>query len=333
MSRRRERLERPIKVLTDDLNALTSVRYLAYLLAPRVVPIVVLFAVAVLVPNPYVQRIITIAGLYGLLALSWDFLAGTTGLVSLGQALFFGVGAYSAALWNRLGADPLVGLILATLVGATLSTLLLLPCLSLRGIYFSMTTLVYPLLFARIIEATAVFGGTDGLLGIEPLPHPWIERLLILVVVVTAVFALRRMLVTDVGLVLRAVGDDDLAVRASGIAVTRYRVVAVFVAAALGAFAGAYFTHLYMVAGLSAFALDLSILPIAAAVVGGVGTLAGPVLGAFLLLPLSEAARDLGSLRIVVYSGLLVLMILWKPDGLVPYLRRRYEQVERWVDV
>jgi branched-chain amino acid transport system permease protein len=333
LPRRRERIDRPIKVLSEDVYALGSVRRMLYVAAPRALPALLLLAVAALAPGLYLQRVIAIAAVYGLLALSWDFLAGTTGFVSLGQALFFGAGAYTTAMLDReLGLPPLLAVPSAAVVGGIACTALLLPSLPLRGIYFSMTTLVYPLLFARLIEATGALGGTDGWLGIAPLPGAAFERLTGVVVLLAATFSLRRFLVTDRGTVLRATGDDDLAARASGLAVTRYRIVAIFVAASLGALSGAYFTHLYMAVGMSAFALDLSILPIAAAVLGGVGTLGGPVLGAFILVPLSEVTRDLGSLRIVAYSGLLVIMVLWKPEGLLAALRRRYEQTERWVE-
>ncbi len=331
--RRKERIDRPIKVLTDGIYALSSGRHLLYLLGPRVAPVLILIALVVAVPNLYIQRVIAIAAVYALLALSWDFLAGTTGLISLGQALFFGVGAYATAIGNTLlGLPPVVSVLVSPVVAGAFCTGLLVPCLGLRGIYFSMTTLVYPLLLARVVEATRVLGGTDGILGVAPLA-PWLERSIVVVMLLGGVIALRRLLATDLGLVLRAIGDDDLAVHASGIDVKRYQIIAIFISATLGAFAGAYFTHLYMVVGISAFALDLSILPIAAAVLGGIGTLVGPVLGAMILVPLSEAARDLGSLRMVVYSVLLVMMILWKPEGFLSFFRRKYEQVERWVDV
>jgi branched-chain amino acid transport system permease protein len=196
-----------------------------------------------------------------------------------------------------------------------------------------MTTLVYPLLMTRIIEATQIVGGTDGLVGVDSFPDAWLERYLILLFLLVATFSLRRFMTTDFGLVLRSISDNDQAVRASGINLSFYKIVAVWIGAALGSFAGAYFTHLYMFVGLSAFSLDLSILPIACAVVGGMGTLAGPVLGAFILVPLAEMLRDLGTLRIVAYSLLLVALVLFKPEGIMSYFKRKYEQVERWVEV
>lgn len=334
MARRRERIDRPIKVLTEDIYALSSVRNMLYVALPRVLLTALVLLLPLLTPSAYLQRVFVLTAVYALLALSWDFIAVSTGLVSLGQALFFGVGAYLAGVLNlQLGLPPFLTLPLATFLGAAICTALVVPCLPLRGIYFAMTTLVYPLLMARIIEATAVLGGTDGLVGIDPFPDVWLERYLVLVFLLVSMFCLRRLMTTDFGLVLRSISDNDQAVKASGINITFYKLLSVYIGSALGAFAGAYFTHLYMFVGLSAFSLDLSILPIACAVVGGMGTLAGPVLGAFVLVPLAEMLRDLGTLRIVFYSLLLVGLILFKPEGIMNYLKRKYEQVERWVDV
>jgi len=334
MARRLERIDRPIKVLCEDIYALNSVRNMLYVATPRILPALIVLLLPAISPSAYFDRVVIITAIYGLLALSWDFIALSTGMVSLGQALFFGVGAYFAGLLNlQFGLSPVLTLALATVLGASVCTALLAPCLPLRGIYFAMTTLVYPLLIARVIEATAVFGGTDGLVGVGSFPNEWVEQYLILIFLIGATFFLRRLMTTDLGLVLRSISDNDQAVRASAINITTHKLIALWMGAALGSLAGAYFTHLYMFVGLSAFSLDLSILPIACAVVGGIGTLAGPVLGAFILVPLAEMLRDLGSLRIVAYSLLLVALILFKPEGILSYLKRKYEQVERWVEV
>ncbi|MBI3067206.1 MAG: branched-chain amino acid ABC transporter permease, partial [Deltaproteobacteria bacterium] len=171
MARRLERIDRPIKVLTEDIYALSSLKTMLYVALPRLLPTLLVLLIPVAAPSDYFQRVATLAAIYGLLALSWDFIALSTGLVSLGQALFFGVGAYLAGLLNlQLGLPPSLTLLLATIIGATICTALLAPCLPLRGIYFAMTTLVYPLLMARTIEATAIVGGTDGLVGVASFP-------------------------------------------------------------------------------------------------------------------------------------------------------------------
>ena len=100
-----------------------------------------------------------------------------------------------------------------------------------------------------------------------------------------------------------------------------------------GSIAGAYLCHLYGWVGLSYFALDYSILPIAATVLGGMGTLVGPLLGAAILVPLSEILRAIGSLRIVCYALILILFIAFRPEGLMNYLNHKYTQFEHWIEV
>ena len=222
---------------------------------------------------------------------------------------------------------------MATLLGAVICTLLLLPCLPLRGVYFAIVTLMYPLLLARVIEALDILGGTDGIVGIESFMNRWVEQYFIILMVLLFLFGTRRLVNQDIGLVFRAVKDNDQSVRASGMSVTRYKTIAVFIASAIGCLAGAYLVHLYMWAGLSTFALDFSILPIAATVIGGSGTLVGPVLGAFILVPLSEWLRDFGTLRIVFYALILLAFIIFRSEGIMVYGQRKYHQFEKWIKV
>ena len=328
-TQRRERIDRGIKARTDDIFALTSWREALYLLAPRAIPLLALL-VLFLLAGEYQQRILVAASVFGLLAVSWDLLF-STGLICLGQALFFGVGAYlSGVLDQYLGLPVWVSIPLATVGGGLICALLLAPVLRLRGVYFAMVTLVLPLMLVRIIEASRILGGTEGLSGLTPLPGPHWETVLGLTGFLAALFGLRRLMNTDYGLVLKAIRDDDRAVISDGVNIYWFRMQALFLAGSVGAFAGAFVTHVYQYVGMPAFALDYSILPIAAAVVGGVGTLAGPALGAFLLVPLSEMLRPLGSLRIVLYGIFLVLFVVVLPEGIFPFLRRKYQQVQRW---
>jgi branched-chain amino acid transport system permease protein len=147
------------------------------------------------------------------------------------------------------------------------------------------------------------------------------------------VFGLRRFLAEDAGLVIRAVKDNDQAVRASGISVAWTKTKAVFLASLFGCFAGAYYVHMYRNVGISAFALDLSIMPIAATVIGGGGTLIGAIVGSLVLVPLSELLRDFGTLRIVVYALVLTGFIVFKSEGLMNYATRKYQQFERWAEL
>ncbi|MFQ6015091.1 MAG: branched-chain amino acid ABC transporter permease [Anaerolineae bacterium] len=333
-ARRKERLDRGIKVRTEGIYAVSSWREILYLLGPRLGLILGLLIAPLAMPSLYWQRVLSIAAVYGLLALSFDFLASFVGLVCLGGALFTGIGGYIAGVLNSsFGLPPALTISVATVGGAAISTLLLLPCLPLRGIYFAIATLMYPLLFERIIAATAVFGGTEGVSGLTSLPNKWVEIYLVVGILLVSVFALRRLVNEDMGLVFRGIKDNDQSVRASGMNIAYYKAQAVFIASAIGCFAGAYLSHLYTWAGMSLFALDFSVMPIAATVIGGIGTLAGPVLGSFLLSPISELLRAFGTLRIVFYAMVIVLFIVFWSEGLLNYFRRKYHQFEHWVEV
>jgi len=164
-------------------------------------------------------------------------------------------------------------------------------------------------------------------------PNVWVDQYLILGMVVLSLFVMRRLVNEDFGLILRAIKDNDQAVKASGLSVTAYKTKAVFIAALMGCFGGAYLSHLYGWIGISQFAMDFSILPIAGAVMGGMGTLVGPVLGAFILTPMSEALRGFGQLRVVLYCLILIGFIVYKPEGLMNTLQRKYHQFEHWEEV
>lgn len=332
MRKRRERIDRGINVRSTDVFALCSWREMLYLAGPRVLPVVTILVLP-LVLGIYWQKVLLSVAVFALLAISWDLLA-QTGMISLGQALFFGMGAYVTGILNHYwGLPPLLTIPVAAVGGGLICTALLLPVLRLRGIYFSMVTLILPLMLVRMIEATRVFGGTEGLSGMEPLPSKWLENYLILGALLAALFGLRRMMGTDYGLVLKGIRDNDRSVINAGINIYWYKIQALWIASTIGAFAGAFMTHVYMFVGMPVFALDYSILPIAAAVVGGPGSLAGAALGAFILVPLSEVLRGIGGLRIVFYGVFLVIFIVALPEGIFHFIQRKYHQFERWVEV
>jgi len=331
---RKERLDRGVKVRADTIYAISSWKEMLFLLAPRAALVIGLLCAPLIAPNLYWQRVICIFGVSALLAIGFDFLAHFAGLVSLGGALFIGIGAYISGICNHYyGIPPALSIPIGTLVGAAICTLIILPTLPLRGVYFAIITFAYPVIAERIICAAGILGGTDGIPGLSMLPSTWVNQYLILGMVIFSTFVLRRLVNEDIGIVLRGVKDNDQAIRASGINITYYKAVAVFIAAFLGCFGGAYMAHLYGWVGISLFALDFSVFPLVATVVGGPGTLVGPLLGSLILVPISEVLRAFGALRIVFYSLIMVLFILFWSEGLLNWARRKYEQFEHWVKV
>jgi branched-chain amino acid transport system permease protein len=332
---RRERIDRGVAVRARDVFALASSRDLAWLLLPRVVPLLLLLAFPLLGSriSGYGQTVMLNTLVVSLLALSWDLLA-SAGLVSLGQAFFFGVGGYVAGYLNaRLGLPPALTIPIATVVGAAISTALLFPLLRLRGIYFGMITFALPLLLMRVVESTGLLGGTEGLSGLTPLPSRTLELYLVTIAALVTLLAFRRLATSDYGLLFQAIRDNDRAVIASGFDLQRRKAQVVFLAALPAAFAGAFVTHRWQFVGMPAFALDYSTLPLTSAVIGGPGSFFGAIVGSFILVPLSELLREFGSLRVVVYSAMLLVFTIGLPEGLFRFAARKWTQLERLVPI
>jgi branched-chain amino acid transport system permease protein len=329
---RRERIDRGIKARSDDVYALLSWREMTYLVFPRIVPIAGLAIAAFFLPL-YWKKVVIQACIFAMLSVSWDFLS-SCGMLSLGQALFFGIGSYVAGGLNHYFQMPVfLTLPIATVAGGVLSTVLLLPVIRLRGIYFAMVTLILPLMLMRMIEATKILGGTEGITSLSPFPDIWVEVLLSIGGMWFVLFSLRRFISSDYGLIFVSIRDNDRATMASGINIYSFKAQALFIGSSVCAFCGAFLTHSYMFTGMPVFALDYSILPIAASAIGGIGTLAGSLVGALILVPLSEYLREFSTLRIVFYGLILVICVVALPEGIFHYVSRKYTQIERWVKV
>ena len=329
---RKERLDRGIKARSDDVFAVSSFREMLYLASPRVLAVAGLLIVPLLL-GAYWQKVVTLTCAIALLGLSWDIMA-SAGMICLGQAFLFGVGAYiSGALNHYYNLPPFLAIPAATLGGAIVCTILFLPVLRLRGIYFAMVSFILPLMGMRIIEATRILGGTVGLSSLSPIPGKGWELYVPIVVLLICLFGFRRLIDTDYGIILRGIRDNDRAVLSGGIDIYWYKAQVLFIGCAVGSFVGAFLTHSYRFVGMPAFALDYSILPVASVVVGGIGSFAGAALGAFILVPLSESLRLLGTMRIAFYSLAMVIFVVGIPEGIFSYIERKYHQFERVVRV
>ena len=186
----------------------------------------------------------------------------------------------------------------------------------------------------NIIIALNIFGGTEGISALATFPNVWVDQYLILGVVILALFALRRLVNEDFGLILRAIKDNDQAVKASGISITSYKTKAVFIAALMGCFGGAYLCHLYGWIGISQFALDFSILPIAASRHGWDGHPGGSCFGRIHSdPPVRGTCVASANSGLFVYCLILIGFIVYKPEGLMNYLQRKYHQFEHWKEV
>ena len=335
MELRKERIDRGIKARCEDIYALLSLKEIFYVIGPKSLFVIFLLLIPLLRPfiGDYWERVFFITCLMALLSISWELLF-SIGLVSLGQALLFGVGAYLSSIFNtRFHFPVFLSVLLASLSGGFFCALILFPASRIKGIYFSMITLCIPILLCNVIKATGILGGTSGISGVGSIGNYYLELFIPSLILMITVFSLRRFMDTDTGMLIRGIKHNEFSLMTSGINVPKLKFWTIFFAAVIGSFSGSYVAHYYQFVGISAFSLDYSIIPLACSILGGINGFFGSITGAFIICPLSEILREAGTLRIVIYSSILIIFILFVPEGIFSYLSRKYHQLERWKEI
>lgn len=281
----------------------------------------------------YLVHILILVAIYAILAVSLDLLAGYTGLVSIGQAAFYGLGAYTSALLAVRGGVPFVlGASTGALVAAVASLPVSLAAGRLRGDYLVMITLAFQMVAYSVMSNwTGVTGGGRGIPGIPP-PRlfGWSidSRVGYLVlcggVALMAYLVVSRLCSGPLGRVLRAIREDEGAAAALGKNTARHKMSVFAVSAGLAGMAGALYAHYVSYIDPSSFTVMESILILSMVIIGGAGSRWGPVVGAVVLVILPEILRFVGlpssvaaDLRQLLYGSILVLMMLFRPQGLV----------------
>jgi branched-chain amino acid transport system permease protein len=289
--------------------------------------------------RPFELRMVTLVLLFALMGQGWNVLGGYAGQVSIGHGLYYGLGAYTAALLAiRLGVDPWLGLLAGTALPALCGVLVGIPCFRLRGHYFVIATLVVAESVFQIFTVWEWVGSAVGLempvkrdgwanfqFHRDKTPYYYIA-LAMLLVVTAALWWLRR---SRIGFILQAIRDDEDAVRSLGFAPQRYKALAMAISAAILGAAGVFHAqYVLFVDPFSVLGLHISILVALFAILGGTGTLMGPILGAAILVPMSEYSRVYFSgsgrnLDLLIYGLLIMIIAVYRPDGLIGLMRQR----------
>jgi branched-chain amino acid transport system permease protein len=281
--------------------------------------------------DEYAIGVLTSIGLLSFVALS-AYLLLIAGELSFGQQGFFGVGAYAAGVGTAMLGWPLpLALMLAMICGALAATLIGLPALRLRGLYFAMATLaaaeMLRILFELFHWQVEVGGdtvgpdGTQGFRGIRWVFERGVEPLGFLALVWgTLAIALLVLLLIEkskLGATIRALGEDPELAGTLGVDVLRLKLGVVAAAGALAALGGALFAHHNTYIEPRNFDIMLGVHTLAYALIGGLGTALGPLLGVALDLGLLEGTRIFQGYRMIVFGGLVALLLIWRPRGLL----------------
>lgn len=319
-------------ILTYLRQLLTIVRGEVLVLPSRVTVIVFIVGLLLLplfTQDPYLLRILIFTAVFAIFAASWDLLSGFTGQVSFGHALFFGLAAYTAALLNiHAKLPPLITIPLGALAAVAAGLLVGIPSLRLRGTYLALTTLAFPIILLGIIFAFPGFtGGELGISGLARLSKSRLTDYYITVTVMLVVtFVMWKISTSKTGIIFHAIREDEIAARAAGINTVWYKLVAFCLSGFFAGVAGGLYVHLMRIAGPSVLEVSLSFQAVIWAVFGGVATIYGPVAAVFILYPLMEFLRILPEVRILLYAVVILIILLYMPEGLIPWVRDKIEK-------
>ena len=273
---------------------------------------------------------------------SWNVLTGYTGHISLGHALYVGIGAYATTyLAQTFGLTPWLGMILGGMIAVAIALFLgfLGFRFGLRGVYFVIMTIAFAELARLAVSHTEALGSFTGIfLDFNPsfynfqfrgnLPYYYIA----LGFVVASLIAVRILEVSKVGRFIVAIREDEEAAQALGVNTFKYNMIAIAISAFMTSLAGAFYAnYIFYLHPNTLFGMSMSIELILRPIIGGLGTLFGPVIGSIILTPLSEISRayfakgGLEGLHLILYGVVAILVVLFMPRGIIVYVKRLFE--------
>lgn len=299
-----------------------------------------LIAVPFVLRSDYLVRIAINVLLYVVLASSLNVINGYSGQFNLGQAGFYAVGAYTAGiLATRFGVSFWLLLPISGIMSAVFSCFLGIPTMRLKGIFLAITTLG----FSEIIRLTILnwTSLTRGPMGIPGIPFPTLFGLalktnthfyfVILALTVLMIFVTNRVLRSRIGRAWIAIREDEAAARAMGVETARYKLFNLMYGTFWAGVAGAFYAFLAMYISADSFTLDEGFAILAMVLVGGQGSLLGPIVGATFLTVLTEVFRGAGQYRLVVYGLAILITMHLRPQGIAGsgMLSRRYKDSKK----
>jgi len=293
---------------------------------PAVMLLLALVVVVPLFQNDYYRDVLTLTGLYAVLALGLNLVVGQAGLLHLGYVAFYAIGAYTyAILSTRLGLPFWPGLAAGAAVSAFMAFIIGVITLRLRGDYFAIVTLGLGEITRIVLNNwDSLTGGPNGIARVgrpviagHVLSKPLELYYLIVAIAVLTVFSMRRLIASRIGRAWIAIREDETAAEAMGVNTFRLKLLAFVLASAWAGIAGVFFAGKMAFVSPESFTFFESVMVLCMVVLGGMGSIPGIILGAFLLVTIPEVFRDFADFRMLGFGIALVLMMVFRPQGLL----------------
>ncbi len=297
--------------------------------------VLILSVVPLVIDTPYILGIFVTTFYIGCCTLAWSILGGLTGQISLGHAGFMGLGSYiSAILLNNLGMSPWISMIISFVVVGLIAAILLSPCFVLSGAYFTLVTIAFTEAFRNLFINWEYAGGGQGILiplkksgfvtmrWVSKVPYYYISLMMVILFFAILVWIDRSKL----GYALKTIREDEDTAHAVGINSFKYKFIATFISAGMIAVVGVFYANYIGYINPDLFKNSNSLNYLMPAIIGGIGSVAGPLLGAGILTPLSEwlnsALSAISGLNLVVYAAIVIAVILFRPNGIMGWFNR-----------
>ncbi len=309
--------------------------------------LIIAFGLPLILRSPTYLHILVLLYLYAYLTTSWNLVGGFAGVLPLGHAAFFGIGAYtSTVLYVQYGVSPWFGMVLGGVIASITGIIIGLPTFKMRGAYFALATIAFGEGMRVMVENIDYLGpfNLNGPRGLQIPPlnvglanlmftgkEPYYYIILVMLIAVLAVtYVISR---SRLGYYLNAGGEEPEAAMSLGVNVARCKLIAMAMSSFLTALAGTFYAQFSLfIHPKSVISLDLSFEIAFIALIGGRGSIVGPVLGALLLRPVSDFSRiyfgaTLPGLHLIIFGTVLILVMIYLPRGLQEPLTKAYHGV------
>ncbi len=285
-----------------------------------------------LILDDYWLHVVIVTLFYVIMASSWNLLSGYTGQISFAHAAFAAIGAYvSGIISSQTNISPIITLLIGTMVAAIIGFGLGFICLKMGGVYLSLTTLAFSEIIRIII--TNEYEITRGTMGLEvPNLLGFYSKstyfYIMFALAILVVIFLNKIIRSDLGLAFKSVLNDELAASSVGIDTVRVRVIAFTISSAIAGLAGGLYGHYMLLITPDLSSLSQMFMVLAMTIIGGMGTLTGPVVGAFFLQIVSEYIRIFGKIHLLLYGIITLLVIKFAPYGIVGLIKSLFKNKE-----
>lgn len=295
--------------------------------------VAVLFVLPLFGLSAYLIRVLCMIATYSILALSLNLITGYMGQTSMGHAALYCIGAYAGALCTtRLGTSFWVSLLVAIVVGALAGAFEGFVTMNLSGSYMTVTTLAFAQVVTMIAQNWTSL--TNGPLGIKSISRPSFFGIelttnngglywLALVFLILTVLFVTAIINSKMGRAVIAIKEDELAAKLMGIETRRYRIAVVAIAGALAGVAGCYYAHMSRYVDPKVFSFDVSMTILTIVIFGGLASIPGSILGSIIMVSFPEALQFLSEYRFLVYGFILVIMMRFRPQGVLGGLSKQ----------